>query len=282
MLDAVHAEALKLHRHRATWLMVWIYPLVILLVSIGVIAYGALTGPGAAASKLSAARWIADTAFIWKAPASGGGRVLIGGFTALVFAGEYGWNTWKLIIPARTRWQLVAAKWIVVFGFVVLAFMAADLIALLSAWLQSFQGDEIPAGVTLAAVAKAHWTAAGHALVPIVYTIAFGALFAVLTRSTLGTAMLAVAMVVVEGMLPLLAMFAYRYAPGLTAVLVEGLPMYHLLNLGAWARGAGLVLPLGAGAIVSAAWETSMAATGAWIVAAGAATMFRFLRQDLN
>ncbi|NWM24814.1 hypothetical protein GY659_24235, partial [Escherichia coli] len=98
---------------------------------------------------------------------------LIAGFCAVVFAGEYGWNTWKLIIPARARWQLIAAKWVVALGFLTIALIAADLITLIGSWLGSFQGDGIPAGVTLAAVLEAHWQAGAHALLPIVYTIAF-------------------------------------------------------------------------------------------------------------
>ena len=42
------------------------------------------------------------------------------------FAGEYGWNTWKLIIPAR--WQLIAAKWMVHQSFLTIALIATDLI----------------------------------------------------------------------------------------------------------------------------------------------------------
>ena len=284
MLDAVRAEALKLRRHRATWLMVWIYPILIALITVGMLIYGAATPPEAVppGGGSTPAKWIADSTMFWSFPWSAPGRFLLAGFAAVVFAGEYGWNTWKLIIPARTRWQLIAAKWAVALGFVLIAYVAADLLGLLGSWLQSFQDNGIPTGVTLGAVADAHIRAAGQALLPIVFTLAFAGMFAILTQSILATVILSIALVVLEGLLPMIALFAHHYAPGLTLALVKGLPLFHLANLGAWAKGAGLTWPLAPGTIVSAPWGTSVAVVTPWIVAAGAITQLRFLRQDLN
>jgi ABC-type transport system involved in multi-copper enzyme maturation permease subunit len=282
MLDAVRAEGLKLRGHRATWMMVWIYPVVIALVAIGLFAYGMITGPGAPPPMKTADAWVRDSAIYWRFAASAPGRVLIAGFAALVFAGEYGWNTWKLIIPARSRWQLIAAKWIVAFGLVLLAYIAADLIGLLSDWIQSFQGDEIPAGVTLNAIAEAHVRAAGNALVPIAFTIAFAGMFAMLTRSMLATAILSIALVILEGMLPLLAIFGYARAPALTKALLEVLPLYHLLNLGAGAKGVVLMLPLAPPVMLTFSWAASLWVVLGWTAAAGAVTQIVFRRQDLN
>jgi ABC-2 type transport system permease protein len=282
MLDAVRAEALKMRRHRATWLMVWVYPIVITLLVIAFLIHGLIAAaPDGPATAQPAAAWVHDSALIWKAPASSFGRFLIAGFTALVFAGEYGWNTWKLVIPARARWQLIAAKWAVVFGFTLLAVIAADAIGLIGDWLTSLQDGSMPAGVTIGAIVLAHAAACGHALLPIAYTIAFAALFAILTRSILAALILSIAMIVVEGLLPLLALFAYAHAPALTLALVKGLPLYHLSNLMDWSNGSGLMLPLGP-TIVQVAWGTSLAVVLAWIAAAGAGTMLSFMRQDLN
>lgn len=284
MLDAVRAEALKLHRHRATWMMVWIYPVVMTLLVIGVLIYGALAKQGVAAPPPSAAEWIHNGTLLWQVPRSAPGRFLLAGFVALMFAGEYGWNTWKLIIPARARWQLIAAKWLVALAFIVVALVAADIIALLGDWIGSLMGDKIPAGVTFGAVLKAHADALAYSLFPIVFTIAVAGLFAILTQSILATVILSIALVVFEGLLPLLAFFAYSRAPGLTQWLVEVLPFYHMTNLMTWARGngVGLDLMLSPTVKVSLSWATSFWALTAWIVAAGAATQARFLRQDLN
>lgn len=281
MLDAVLAEALKLRRHRATWMMVWIYPIAITLILLCVLLYSAFTAHGPAGPPQPAADWINDSTLLWKVPTSAPGRFLIAGFAAVVFAGEYGWNTWKLIIPARARWQLIAAKWLVALGFLVIALVAADLIILLASWIGALLGDKIPDGVTLGAVAKAHWQAGAHALLPILYTIVFAGLFAILTQSILATVILSIALVVIEGLWPLIGIFAHQYAPTLITWLVKVLPFYHVANLNAWAKG-GMIIPLAPNEIVSMAWSTSFWALTAWIVAAGAATQARFLRQDLN
>ncbi|NIJ66706.1 ABC-type transport system involved in multi-copper enzyme maturation permease subunit [Sphingomonas leidyi] len=282
MLDAVRAEALKLRRHRATWMMVWIYPIAITLIVAGMLVYGAFRAHGVPAPAQPALEWIRESTTLWKLPASPPGRFLIAGFCAVVFAGEYGWNTWKLIIPARARWQLIAAKWVVALGFLTIALIAADLITLIGSWLGSFQGDGIPAGVTLAAVLEAHWQAGAHALLPIVYTIAFAGLFAILTQSILATVILSIALVVIEGLWPLIGLFLHQYVPALTETLVRVLPFYHLANLKTWASGAGLTMPLGPDAVVSMSWGMSFAVLMGWILAAAAATQLRFLRQDLN
>jgi ABC-2 type transport system permease protein len=281
MLDAVRAEALKLRRHRATWLMVWIYPILTILLVAGILIYGAFSAHTTGEER-TAAKWIHDSALLWNVPSSGPGRFLIAGFSAVVFAGEYGWNTWKLIIPARSRWQLIAAKWAVAFGFVTIAFIAADLILLLGDWLGGFQGDRIPAGVTLGAVAEAHWKALGYAILPILFTIAFAAMFAILTQSILATVILSIAMVIIEGLMPFIAIWAYQYVPGLVAALVKLLPFYHMTNLNTWAKGAGMTLPLGPGEVVALSWAMSFWMLMGWIAAAGAVTQARFLRQDLN
>jgi ABC-2 type transport system permease protein len=282
MFDAVRAEALKLHRHRATWMMVWIYPVVIAVVTIGVLIYGAVTTPEPADPGAAAGEWIRNSTMLWAIPMSAPGRFLIAGFAAVVFAGEYGWNTWKLIIPARSRWQLIAAKWVVAFAFVLFALFAADVILMAGEAISIAMGDPVPAGVTAGAVLSAHVEAAGHAVLPILYTIAFAALFAVLTQSILATVILSIALVIFEQLLPLTGPLAYGYLPGLTAAAIKFLPFYHMANTIAWAGGSGMTLPLGVDAILSYSWATSAGAVVAWIAGIGALTQFRFARQDLN
>ena len=283
MLDAVAAEALKMRRHQGTWLMVWIYPIAIFLIALASLIYYQFAPVSPPGNPQSAAAWIADSAIFWRAPGSAPGRILIAGFVALLFAGEYSWNTWKLIIPARKRWQLVVAKWAVAIGFVFAAFVLTDLISLTTEWLRSLQGSAIPEGVTLSDILAAHARAAAYALLPIAYATAFAALFAVLTRSILATVIISIGLVILEGMLGLLGVFFHARAPDLTRFLIETLPPYHMLNLIEWAnRKAGLVSPLGPDASVALSWTTSLLALLAWIGLAMAITLLRFSRQDLN
>lgn len=283
MLDAVAAEALKMRRHRGTWLMVWIYPIAISLIALASLIYHQFAPASPAGDPQSAAAWIADSAIFWRAPGSAFGRILIAGFVALLFAGEYSWNTWKLIIPARRRWQLVIAKWAVAVSFVFAAFVVTDLIVLAREWLRTFQGSEMPVGVTWSGILTAHASAATYALLPIAYATAFAALLAVLTRSILATVIISIGLVIMESMLTLIGIFFHARAPDLTRVLIETLPPYHVQNLISWAdQETGMVLPLGSDASVALSWTTSLTALIAWIGLAMAATLLHLSRQDLN
>lgn len=283
MLDAVAAEALKMRRHRGTWLMVWIYPIAISLIALASLIYHQFAPASPAGDPQSAAGWIADSAIFWRAPGSALGRILIAGFVALLFAGEYSWNTWKLIIPARRRWQLVIAKWAVAVSFVFAAFVVTDLIVLAREWLRTFQGSEMPVGVTWSGILTAHASAAAYALLPIAYATAFAALLAVLTRSILATVIISIGLVIMESMLTLIGIFFHARAPDLTRFLIETLPPYHVQNLISWAdQKTGMVLPLGPDASVALSWTTSLTALIAWIGLAMAATLLHFSRQDLN
>ncbi len=283
MFDAIIAEGLKLRRHRATWLMVWIYPIAFALLVLAQFVRDATHMSGVEAPAASAAIWIQQSTLIWGAPLSGGGRFLIAGFAALVFAGEYGWNTWKLIIPARSRWQLIAAKWTMASLLVFLGFAAADIVGLLGSMLRPLVGGAaIPANLTVAELFKAHAAAGGHAVVPILYTVAWAGLFAVLTTSVLATVILSIAMILLEQLVSAIGVLAYGYAPWLASSLLEVLPFYHVANLTAWARGQGLVIPLGAGATLAHEWAASMCAVTAWLLGMGAVTIIRFRRQDMN
>ena len=125
MLSAMSAEALKLRRHRATWLLVWIFPILVLIgYSIGIIAQSLQNNPPAQAAP-DLARWLDNAADFWDATSSGLVRMLAGAFIAVVFAGEYGWNTWKLIVPHRSRTTLIAAKYVVALALLYAAFVAA-------------------------------------------------------------------------------------------------------------------------------------------------------------
>lgn len=283
MLDALSAEALKMRHHRGTWLMVWIYPIGMTLILAGVLIYNVVSGSVESEAADTTAAWIRDTTMLWHAPGSGPGRVLVAGFAALLFAGESNWNTWKLVIPARSRWHLIAAKWAVAIGFVFVALLMANLIVLAGEWLRSLQGAAIPTGVTTGAVIEAHIRAAAYSLLPIAYAVSFAGLVALLTGSILATVIASIALVFLEGLLGIIGVFFYANAPGLTRFLIEFLPPYHMSNMTSWAfEGAGLILPLGVDAAISLPWATSLSAMIAWIAAASAASLFSFMKKDIN
>src|SRR5687767_12511949 len=130
MLEALSAEALKMRTHKATWFLVWLFPIaftaiMLLMIGAGMLGFEKSDQPGVT-------NWIEDTTMIWFVPNNAIGRYLISAFVAVIFAGEYGWNTWKLIVPHRRRGSLIAAKYALTIILVAISFVltAALLIGL--------------------------------------------------------------------------------------------------------------------------------------------------------
>ena len=134
MLDSISAELLKFRGHRATWGLVWIWPIGVVLLLL--LAIAIQVAKGEVGQPETGAGWIADAVGFWTVPAEPLGRYLICAFVAVVFAGEYGWNTWKLIVPHRARHSLIAAKYVVALVLLACGFaLGAALFNLLS-WLK--------------------------------------------------------------------------------------------------------------------------------------------------
>lgn len=282
MIDALSAELLKLLRLRATWLLAWSYPILLLVLGALVIAYGLATGKPAAPPS-DAAAWTAETANFWFFPQTTFGRYLVASFAVFCTASEYGWNTWKLIVPARARWQLIAAKIIAAFALLIAAFIAADIVMLASALLgAALVGPAIPAGVTAAGLISAHVGGFAAVLAPTLYTIVLATCLSVLTRSSLGALLLAVAFITIEGLFPAAVLFAHGYAPGITATLAEILPFHHLGNIKSWCQeGKALSLLLPPETVVERGLAHSLAIVGAWTAALALLAIKSFERQDL-
>ena len=282
MLSAMSAEALKLSRHRATWFLVWIYPIALAVLMLLGIAFDlAENNPDDAAQATEA--WIAESAYIWLVPTGGFGRYLIAAYLAVAIAGEHSWNTWKLVVPHRSRATLLAAKLAVVSAFLYLAFLAGAILTIFLMWFWDVAtGDPLPGGITAGALLEAHGLAALNSLPPFLYTMAFASLAAVLTRSMIATLVIAL-FVTSESTFVMIAPLLYERAPGLISALVHVLPGYHLHNLETWiGQGTARVLPLGPDEIIALSWPTSAAVLAAWIVTLGGLAFASFRRQDIN
>ena len=283
MLDAFSAETLKLTRHKATWFLVWLFPILFgVLLLIGIVV--AMLGFDQRPDQQSLGEWIEDTAVIWFVPGNVVGRYLIAAFVAVVFAGEYGWNTWKLIVPHRARTSLIAAKYTTVLTLFAISFLATALITILGTWVEDLvAGDPVPAGVTAGALLDYHSKAALAAAAPALLTIGYASLAAVLTRSTIAALVIAIVATTMEQLI-------YNFGPMLSVrfptvihALYPVLPGYHLANLTEWIRdGVALRQDFPAGHWVELAWGTSLAAMLAWIGGVTALTFLSFRRQDLN
>lgn len=282
MLDAISAETLKFSRHRATWGLVWIWPIGVLVIGLIAIGVGIAEGGGAHQNG-TAAGWLATKTGFWSVPAHAFGRYLIGAFVAVVFAGEYGWNTWKLIVPHRSRSTLIAAKYVVALMLPTIGFALAAFLFNAVAWaIDLVIGNPVPVGVTASAVISAHGLGALSALAPVAVTIAYVSLAAILTRSSVAALVIGLVVTTVDQVFRGLAPMMEPYAPLLVNLLYPVMPGYHTANIAGWlSTGQVLEVPFAAGPF-STSVGVSVAISAAWTGALVALTFWSFRRQDIN
>lgn len=282
MLEGLSAEALKMRTHKATWFLIWIFPIAFTGVFICVIIAGmaGLDPPEHA----KAADWVEMTSLVWFLPGNPFGRYLVSAFVAVVFAGEYGWNTWKLIVPHRRRASLIGAKYALVVLLIVASFA---LTAALSTGLNFADGlltaDPIPPEIGAAMLWHEHWTAALSALAPVLVAIGYASLAAVLTRSTIAALVVAIVATTIEEILFKFGPPLYLHFPSVVWPLYHVLPGHHLANLTEFIRRGGeLSREFPGGQVVHFAWTTSLGILLAWVAALWGATWAVFGRQDIN
>jgi len=283
MLDAISAEAIKFTRHRATWGLVWIWPIGLAAIGLVAIAVGLLNPAVADSGQANAAGWIADAVAFWRVPGQGLGRCVIGAFVAMVFAGEYGWNTWKLIVPHRARSTLIAAKYVVALALLGCGFVLGAMVFNLAGWAEDvLTGDPIPPGIELGALAAAHGRGALAAIAPLLLTTAYVSFAAILTRSTVAALMIGFFVTTGEQLFRLFAPLFEPYAPALIRALYQALPGYHVVNIGGWITTGELLQAPFASGVYSAPFAVSLAIVAFWVVLLVGLTFWRFRRQDIN
>ncbi len=284
MLDAISAETLKLRRHRATWFLVWIFPIgALILYSIAImVQLGRGLPPSPVAPELET--WLESAANFWGLPRSGFGRIIVTAYVAIVFAGEYAWNTWKLIVPHRARPSLIAAKFAVSLLLLYAAFFAAALLVNFLGWFpEAVKGDAMPEGITPGALGMAHLKGLAASLPAVLLSAAIAALAAILTRTTAAAIVIGIIVITLEQLFTTFAPVLSLYLPGVVDGLFTMLPGYHLGNLTSWILdGSGRVVPFPDGTTVAWGWEGSLAMVAAWIAGLMALSFWRFGRQDIN
>ena len=282
MLEALSAEALKMRTHKATWFLVWLFPIVftiLMLISIAV-----EMASGGKPEQHSVAQWIDTTAIVWSVLNNALGRYLISAFVAVLFAGEYGWNTWKLIVPHRRRASLIAAKYALTILLFAISFsLTAALLIGLNLADDALTGDTVPAGLSVASLWGAHSKAALASVAPLLIAVGYASLAAILTRSTIAALVVAIAATSIESIVysfgpPLALNF-----PSLVWSLYHLLPGHHIANLAEYIRtGHSQKRAFLDGRVVDLSWTASLGILIAWAAALYSATFAAFRRQDIN
>ncbi|HEX8239437.1 MAG TPA: ABC transporter permease [Allosphingosinicella sp.] len=282
MLEALSAEALKMRTHKATWFLVWGFPIfftIIMLLMIGAGMAG-LDKP----EQPNLHSWLENVTLIWFIPNNAVGRYLLSAFVAVVFAGEYGWNTWKLIVPHRRRPSLIAAKYaLVIILFAISFILTATLLTGLAFADDLLTGDTVPAGLNAGVIWAEHGKVALAAVAPVLIAIGYASLAAVLTRSTIAALVIAIVATTVEQMISNFGPALSVYFPSIVWPLYHVLPGHHIANLTEFIReGKTLVREFPGGRVVDLGWTASLAVIVAWLAALWGATFAAFSRQDIN
>jgi ABC-2 type transport system permease protein len=282
MLEALSAEALKMRTHKATWFLVWLFPIaftaiILLMIGAGMLGFEKPDQP-------DVADWLENTTMIWFVPNNAVGRYLISAFVAVIFAGEYGWNTWKLIVPHRRRTSLIAAKYaLTILLFAISFLLTAALLIGLAFADDALTGDTIPAGLDAAIILDTHGKAALAAVAPVLVAIAYASLAAVLTRSTIAALVVAIVVTTIEQIVVGFGPQLYFKFPSIVWPLYHVLPGHHIANLAEYIReGAALRREFPGGHVVDLGWTTSLGVLFAWLAALCGATFAAFRRQDIN
>lgn len=295
--DLFRAEWMKMMRNRnALSFLVWIYPMAALTI-VGLLLLSLFAEETQTMFRESQATWIVQLTGPWQLLTGFPQNIFIRlpflAFTALLFAGEYQWQTWKHIVPRSRRVTLILVKFGALMALLALAMTVTSLI-----WGAGWGAGRLLLGETLgpslswASVREfleGYLLAAGLALVGTLILAGYAALVAIRARSILGGVFISLGVAIVEPVSLILLMIAARIleAPRLVH-LFRLTPTYNLDNLRSWLlRGAaGDLLPTtDFFGVVEASDDPllfSLALLALWAVGLVALTAVAFRRQDLS
>ncbi len=295
MLNLFRAEWLKIAGNR--WVagcLVWVFPLAATLFL--VVAALILSLSGSARDGFAEddpALWTEQAVGVWNFPNNPIGRLVLLGFAAVVFAGEYQWNTWKNVVPRNRRLALVVIKFLALGAFVVMAFALMSIIwtlgfGLLTQIAGTSYGPTVT-GEVLAEFAEDYAVQASTAFTSTIIAAGYAALAGMFTRSILGGVLVGFVLTFVESGLILGLLFigwlldiprivhVYRFTPG-----------YNLLNVTSWIND-NVSLEMQpyedgphADIIFSDGLAFSLVVLAAWVVGLIALTAGLFQRQDIT
>jgi len=293
MLNLLRAEWKKTTSNRMlSGFLVWIYPVGVGAFMAMMLVVSLLSENSARAmAATSSGQWTTDMAVIWlfisTFPGNIFGRLLPLAFMAVVFAGEYQWDTWKNLVPRSRRPALILSKYIVLITFVMLSLFLTSLLIAIGeslghAAVGTTYGPEFSIA-TLLAFAPTYAQQALIALISLMILAGFAALSALLTRSILGGLLAGFGFSVVEPMSLMMLYLIGKILNRPEAInLYRFTPTYNLDNLRSWfLHQAAAPAPL-AGFSVEPGIGFSLALLVFWVVVLVGLSVIIFQRQDIT
>lgn len=266
--------------------LIWIWPFLACgMVTLIYLAFVARGSGSQAAYVDSPVRWTDAALGPWQALNSVLGRLLLMGFVATVFAGEYQHGTWKTVLPGNTRIKMLLAKYVVMAIVILITFAVMMLVLVISLGAMNlFLGAGYPPALSAAVLADFTGNllanvALGLASFLVVANIAI--LISIWTRSILFGVLVSTFFALVEflGIPPILSLIADIFQWDWVNNLLVLVPAFHADNIAAW-------INTGEGAVfiseeLEVALVPSIFALALWLLGLLAATVVIFRRQDL-
>lgn len=293
MINLFRAEWVKIAGNR--WVagcLVWIFP--ILAVAF-VLVMGLIMALSSAAREgffEAPMRWTEQAVAVWSIPNNPLGRLVLLGFTAVVFAGEYQWQTWKNVAPRNRRSLLILVKFLALGVFIVAAFVLMSIlwtagVGLLTRIAGVSYGPSI-SGAVLADFAGDYALAAALAFTSTLIAAGYAALAGMLTRSILGGVLVGFAATFLESLsIAGLALIGYLLDVPRIVHLYRLTPGYNLLNVASWINeDKAMEMTIDVGSKVSYTIADSLSFSilvlAAWVCGLISLTVFLFHRQDIT
>lgn len=294
-LTLFRAEWVKVAGNR--WVamgLVWIFPIVTALFIALLALILALDGSARASFGVEETyRWTDLAVGVWNIPNHPFLRVILLGFTAVVFAGEYQWGTWKNTIPRNSRAALIVAKFFAVGTFVLLVFVLTSiLVAVGFGLLLQIAGQPYGPALSrdvLVEFAGDYAVQASTAFTTTIISAGYAALAAMLTRSILGGVIASFVITVAEGssVVGLILVGYFLDIPNIVHAY-RVTPLYNILNVISWVnenQALDMVLYEGEpdmAITLSDPLGFSLAMLAAWVVGLVLLVAFLFSRQDIT
>jgi len=160
-------------------------------------------------------------------------------FCASVFAGEYGWGTWKNIVPRSSRIGLILVKFVVAVSMIMIALFITSLVAGFATFVMSAIGGQPVTpemtGDAVSAFIRDYLLAIALGFVVVVLIANYSALAAMLTKSTVGGAVAGIGfMIFEEFLLPILNLLSHLLNTPDIVQLYRITPTYNLKNASHW------------------------------------------------
>ncbi len=247
MLQLFHAEWIKIagNRWRAAFLL-WIFP-------VGTLAYmiviSALVGIAPLftdadvnnALKVDEMDWIDQAISAWSVPTSLFGRVLVLALASLIFAGEYQWQTLKMVVPHTHRASLVVIKSLAVAFAILLTFTLMSLIlaagSFIITWIGGGHIGPAITGKIVVEFGKEYVQQVWLAFSLTIISANFAALTGIITRSILGGMLMGVFFTYIEGFSVFgLMLLAHLLDYPKLVHLYRLTPSYNVANINSWIK----------------------------------------------